>query len=160
MSTDIDISLTEAEKSETLIRRLCGDIKLHFLELGMLLALNQDRGLWSEHHESFKDFVETLGIGDYSWVTRLVRIGRVVTQQLIQREELMEMGMSKACLLLPRIEKGDLDEDTKILALVCTFSDLREHLGHHLHGGDGDEFLLCPRCGVDITLRPGMVKRR
>lgn len=152
--------LTQAEQNEGLIRQLCSDIKLHFLELGMLLAHNQDKALWSEHHESFKDFVETLGIGDYSWVTRLVRLGRVVTQQLLQREELMEMGLSKACLLLPRIEKGELDEDTKLLALVCTFSDLREHLGHTLHGEDGDEFLLCPRCGVDITLRPGMVKKR
>ena len=153
-------ALTEAERNEGLIRDLCGDIKLHFLELGMLLAFNQDRGLWSEHHETFKDFIETLGIGDYSWVTRLVRMGRVVASQLLSKDELLEIGVSKTALLLPRIEKGELDEETKLLALVSTFQGLREHLGHTLHGEDGDEFLLCPRCGVDITLRPGMVKRR
>ena len=152
--------LTQAEQNEAVIRNLCGDIKMHFLELGMLLAHNQDQALWSEHHESFKDFVETLGIGDYSWVTRLVRIGRVVASQLLSKDDLLEMGISKAALLLPQIEGHKLDEDTKLLALVCTFSDLREHLGHKFPGGDGDEYLLCPRCGVDITLRPGMVKKR
>lgn len=160
MSEILAPPLTEAEKNECLIRQLCRDVKVHLLEIGMLLAFNQDRGLWSEHHESFKDLVETLGIGDYSWVTRLVRMGRVVASQLLTRDEVLEIGVSKTVLLLPRIEKGELDEETKMLALVSTFSGLREHLGHQLHGEDGDEFLLCPRCGVDITLRPGMVKRR
>ncbi len=160
MSEVLVPALTEAETNECLIRQLCGQVKSHLLELGMLLAFNQDRGLWSEHHETFKDFVETLGIGEYSWVTRLVRMGRVVTSQLLSKDDVLEIGVSKTALLLPRIEKGDLDEETRLLALVSTVSDLREHLGHTPYGGDGDEFLLCPRCGVDITLRPGMVKRR
>ena len=155
-----EIDLTEAERNESLIRELCKDMKLHFLELGILLAHNQDFALWSEHWDSFKDFIETLGIGEYSWVTRLIRLGRVVAQQLLTREEIYEMGVSKGSLLLPLVEKGKLDEETKSLALVSTFKDLREHLGQNVGHTETGEYLLCPRCGVEIDVLKGMVKKR
>lgn len=63
--------LSEAERSEVLIRELCVEIKVHFLELGVLLARNLDNGLWAEHHGSFKEFVETLK----SLITETVKEG-------------------------------------------------------------------------------------
>ena len=160
MSTEIDLSLTEAERSEFLIVECCKDIKHRFLELGGLLADSQDKALWSEHHESFRDFVELLGIGSYSWVTRLIDLSRVVATQLLTPDEVIEIGVAKACLLLPRAKKGVLDEDTKLLARNCTYVDLKIHLGHKIPEEDCEEYLLCPRCGVDVTIRKGMIKRR
>jgi len=156
----IDIGLTLAEQSEFLITECCKDIKVRFLELGGLLADNQDRALWSEHHESFKDFIELLGIGSYSWVMRLIDISRVVATQLLTKEEVLEIGVAKACLLLPRAKKGKLDDDIKELAKNAPYHHLRLELGHKLKDDEVEEYLLCPRCGVDITLHKGMIRRR
>jgi len=155
-------ALTNAENNVLTIQHLAKDIYYNFLELGGLLSENQDYGYWSScGYESFRDFVEMLGLGSYSWVTRLIDLSRLVASQLLTQEEVCEIGVSKACLLLPCAKKGKLDDETKGLARDCTFTDLRIHLGHHIpNSEDGDEYLLCPRCGVDITLRPGMVKRR
>ena len=152
-------ALTQAETNESLIRDLCRDTKVNMLRIGVELYRNQEKCYWSEHHESFRDFVETLGIGDYSWVTRLVGIGKAIVTQQLSVEEVLEIGVSKTGLLLPKLRKGELDEDTKALALVSTFRDLREHLGHNV-GSDGEEYLTCPRCGVEVTIFPGMVKKR
>jgi len=156
----IDIGLTPAEQSEFLIADCCKDIKVRFLELGGLLADNQDRALWSEHHESFKDFIELLGIGSYSWVMRLIDISRLVATQLLTKEEVLEIGVAKACLLLPRAKKGQLDDDIKELAKNAPYHELRLGLGHRLTEGESGEYLFCPRCGVDITLHKGMIRRR
>ena len=155
----LDISLTEAEQNELMIIQLAKDIKLYFLELGGLLAENQDRALWSQNHESFRDFIEFLGIGSYSWVTRLIAISRIVATQLLTKEEVLEIGVAKACLLLPRIRKGKLDDDLKELAKNCPYHDLRVELGYKTDELS-EEYLICPRCGADIAIQEGMIRRR
>ena len=152
--------LTEAERIELLIVHCCTNIRETFLELGGLLADYQDRALWSEHHESFKDFIEMLGIGSYSWVTRLIDISRIVSQQLLTKEEVLQIGVAKACLLLPAVKKGTLSEDIKLLARDCTFTDLRIALGHNVPDEDSEEYIICTRCGADVTVRKGMIRKR
>jgi len=155
-----DISLTEAEQSESLIAECCKDIKVRFLELGGLLADNQDRALWSEHHESFKDFIELLGIGSYSWVTRLIDISRVVATQLLTKEDVLEIGVAKACLLLPRAKKGQLDDDTKELARNAPYHDLRKELGYKVIDELPEEYIICNRCGANIPFDKSRIRRR
>lgn len=161
MSETVLPRLTEAETNISLIADCCRDIKNRFLELGGLLAENQDKALWSQAgYERFKDFVEMLGIGSYSWVTRLISISRLVAAGAVSREELTEIGVSKCCLLVACNNKGKLDEATKALARDCTFVDLQKHLGYNLPNDPPEEFVNCPRCGFDITIRKGMIQHR
>jgi len=156
----IDIRLTEAEHNELAIADCCKNIKYRFLELGGLLADNQDRALWSEHHERFKDFVEMLGIGSYSWVTRLINISRIVALQLLTSEEVIEIGVSKACLLLPLARKGKLSEDIKELARNAPFRDLRAELRNEAESELPEEYLICPRCWADILFDESKIRKR
>jgi len=156
----IDLTLTEAERNELTIIELARDVKLHFLELGGLLVENQEKALWSQNHESFREFVESLGIGSYSWVTRLMDLSRVVATQLLSKQELMEIGVAKACLLLPRLKKGKLDDDTKELARHCPYYDLRVMLGYKAEDELSEEYLICPRCGAEIAYHEGMIRKR
>ena len=153
-------ALTEAEINELTIIELAKNYKLHYLEMGGFLADNQDRALWSEHHESFRDFVEHLGIGSYSCVTRLINVSRVVAAQLLSKEDVMEIGVGKTCLLLPRLKDGRVSEDIVELAKNCTEYDLRVELGHKTRDEESEEYLLCPRCGAEIIFRKDMLRRR
>lgn len=151
--------LTEAEKNILAIADCCNNIKYRFLELGGLLAENQDKALWSQAgYESFRDFVAMLGIGSYSWVTRLIDLSRVVATQLLTKEEVIEIGVAKACLLLPRAKKGLLDDDIKELAKNAPYHDLRLALGHNLKDDEAEEYLICPRCGENVFIHKGMIK--
>ena len=88
-------------------------------------------------------------------------VAKAIVDNLFTKEEVVEIGVAKICLLLPHIKKGELSEEIKLLARDCSFNDLRKELGHNLTDPvDSDEYLLCPRCGVEITLMPGMIKRR
>jgi hypothetical protein len=156
----MDISLTEAEKNELAIIACCHNLHDDFLQLGGLLLENYEKAFWSANkHESFKDFIGMLGIG-YSWATRLMGIAQIVAQQLLTQDEVKEIGVAKATLLLPYIKRGKLNEDIKLLAKNCPFNDLRKALGHNIKEGESEEYLLCPRCGVDITFHKGMLRRR
>lgn len=167
-------ALTKAEENCSLIQSLVKDIGCQFLELGGLLVDNQEKAYWgASGYESFKDFIEQLGVG-YSWATRLMDLARIVAQQLLSKEEILEIGVSKACLLLPSMKRGALAEGVKFLARDCTWSDLRKELGHNIpEPKDCDEYMLCPRCGSDIspirvkcrcgeevTVKIGMIRRR
>jgi len=167
------LALTRAEENTLTIQSLCKDIYHNFLELGGLLAENQDYDYWSQcGYESFRDFVEQLGVGSYSWATRLIGISRVVASQLLAEAEIMEIGVSKACLLLPHIKNGGLPEDIKLLARDCTFTDLRKELGHKIPmPEDSHYYVPCPRCGQDVdvlrcrcgqefSLNKNMIRRR
>ena len=152
--------LTDAEQNELALVECCRNIHYNFLELGGLLVDNQDRCYWSANrHESFRELVEMLGIS-YSFGTRLMGISRVVAQQLLTQEEILEIGVSKACLLLPLATRGKLDDDTKELAKSCPYRDLRLHLGHNVETELSEEYLLCPRCGADFSFQKGMLRRR
>ncbi len=156
----MDLSLTAAEKNELDIVACCKDLHDNFLQLGGLLVENYEKAYWSANrHESFKDFVQMLGIG-YSWATRLMGISRIVAQQLLTREEVREIGVAKATLLLPTVKDGKLNEDIKLLARDCTFNDLRRALGHNIKNEDIGEYLICTRCGADVEIHKGMIRRR
>lgn len=145
-------ALTKGEENVLTIQGLVRDIALNYLELGGLLVENQEGAYWgASGSESFKDFIQQLGIS-YDWATRMMGLARVVAQQLLTKEEVLEMGVAKACLLLPCVKKGELNEDVKSLALVCTWNDLRKELGHNIPDPkDCEEYILCPRCGSDIS---------
>jgi hypothetical protein len=155
------IPLSKAEENCLTIAGLVKKLHYDFLELGGLLLENQTQAFWSASGaESFKDFVQQLGIS-YDWATRLMGVAKVVVDNLFTKEEVVEIGVAKICLLLPQIKQGKLTEGIKLLARDCSFNDLRKELGHNLTDPeDLGEYLLCPRCGTEIDLKPGMVKRR
>ena len=153
-------ALTDAQRNELALVDCCRNLHSSFLELGGLLVENESRAYWSENrHESFRELVEMLGIS-YSFATRLMGIARIVASQLLSKEEVLQIGVSKSCLLLPLASKGKLDDDTKELAKNCPYRDLRIHLGHNIKEDDSTEYLLCPRCGADITFHKGIIRRR
>jgi len=168
-------AVTKGQENCLLIASMVRNIALNYLELGGLLVENQENGYWGDSgHESFKDFIQDLGIS-YDWATRMMGLARVVTQQLFTKEEILDIGVSKACLLLPHVKKGKLDEETRLLARDCTFTDLRKQLGHNIKGiEDCEEYVLCRRCGSEInpinvkcgscgevfSVKIGMIRRR
>lgn len=152
---------TRAEENCTTIAGLVKRMHYDFLELGGLLLENRENGYWAASgSESFPMFVQQLGLS-YSWATRLVDLVENVVDTFLTKEEIVEIGVAKACLLLPHAKKGDLSEDIKLLARDCSWNDLRKELGHNLvEQEDCGEYLHCPRCGVEISLLPGMIKKR
>jgi len=141
---------TKAEENVLAIQHLTRDLHYNFLELGRLLSENQEAAYWSQcAYGSFKDFVEMLGIS-YSFGTRLMGISRVVAQQLLTEEEVLEIGVSKTCVLLPLMAKGKLDDDTKELAKSAPYRELRQHIGHKETTLSIEYQIQCPRCGAGI----------
>lgn len=152
--------LTKAEENILTTQHLVKDMHYSFLELGGLLLENQEAAYWSQcAYGSFQEFVEMLGIS-YSFATRLMGIARIVASQLLSKEEVLEIGVSKSCLLLPLLARGELDDDTKELAKSCPYRDLKLHLGHKVKDEDSSEYLTCPRCGVEFSFQKDMLRRR
>ena len=153
--------LTKGEENCAMIAGLVKRMHYDFLELGGLLLENRDNGYWAASgSESFPMFVQQLGVS-YSWATRMVDLVENLVDTFLTREEIVEIGVAKACLLLPHAKKGDLPEDIKLLAQNCSWNDLRIELGHNLTElKDCGEYLHCPRCGNEISLLPGMIKKR
>lgn len=152
--------LSDAEQNEYSLIACCHNLHYSFLELGGLLVENNDRSYWSANrHESFRELVEMLGIS-YSFATRLMSIARVVALHLLTKEEVLEIGVSKSCLLLPLLARGKLDDDTKELAKNCPYRDLRLHLHHKIPDEDSAEYLTCPRCGVEFSFQREMLRKR
>ena len=163
--------LTEAEKNVLAISSLCKDMITDCCELGKLLLENYEKGYWSAvGRESFPDFVQELGIS-YSYATRYMGVAQMIRDNQLTPEELYQMGMSKACLLLSSARKGQLTSEVKELAMVAPYGDLRERLGYDGHD-EVDRFVLCPRCGreieeircprcnEEIQLKKGMIRSR
>ena len=152
--------LSDAEQNEKALIACCHSLHYSFLELGGLLVENNDRSYWSANrHESFRELVEMLGIS-YSFATRLMGIAKAEAKKLLTRAEILEIGVSKSCLLLPLIARGELDYETKELAKNCPYRDLRLHLHHKIPDEDSTEYLTCPRCGVEIHFGKEMLRRR
>jgi hypothetical protein len=144
--------LSPAERNEVETRSLCGSIKANFLQVGRLLYASFTNGYWGQcGHESWSDYLESLGIGSRSWVSRLVRVAMCVETQTLAEADVIDMGVSCAVLLLPTAEKGGLTQDLIEVAKSGDTRELREALGHKLIENDKDCFLLCPRCGSRIT---------
>ena len=155
-----EIIRTDAEQNELAVVYCCHNLHFSFLELGGLLVENEERAYWSANrHESFRELVEMLGIS-YSFATRLMGISRIVALQLLTTEEVMQIGVSKSTLLLPQFRKGEVDRDTIELAKHCPYRDLRLHLGHNVENELSEEYVICTRCGADISFRKGMLRRR
>ena len=173
----MEITVPLLSKAEENCLRITGLVKkLHydFLELGGLLLENRIQGYWGvSGAESYKGFIQQLGLS-YDWATRLVDIMETLVGNFLTKDEVVQIGVAKACLLLPCAKKGQLSEEIKLLAENCTWNDLRLELGHHLvEQKDGDVYMLCTRCGGEISpinikcrcgqemsLSPGMIKRR
>lgn len=160
MTEIIEPQLSDAEQNELALVACCHRLHYSFLELGGLLVQNNDCSFWSANrHESFRELVEMLGIS-YSFATRLMSISRIVASHLLTKEEVLEIGVSKSCLLLPLLARGTLDDETKELAKNCPYRDLRLHLHHKIPDEDSSEYLTCPRCGVEISFQKDMIRRR
>jgi hypothetical protein len=143
--------LSKAEENCLTIAGLVKRLHYDFLELGGLLLENQASAFWgASGAESFKSFVQQLGIS-YDWATRLMGVAKTVIENVFTKEQVVEIGVAKVCLLLPHIKKGKLPEEIKLLARDCTFQDLRLALKHDIIEGreQGDE-IYCPRCGVRL----------
>ena len=173
----MEITAPPLSKAEENCLRIAGLVKkMHydFLELGGLLLENRTQGYWgASGAESYKVFIQQLGLS-YDWATRLVDIVENLVGKFLTKDEVVKIGVAKACLLLPCAKQGKLSEDIKLLAEHSTWNDLREALGHHLvEPKDDDLYMLCPRCGSEISpinvrcncgeqisIKLGMVKRR
>ena len=155
-----DNELTLAEKNELKLIQLIKHVKVDFIEIGSLLLENSNKAYWSMNgHESFKSYIEMLGIGSYSWATRLMAIAAVVSHNILTEDEVLEIGVGKMALLLPRLKEGKVDIDTIELSKSCSTYDLRVVLGKATDGELSEEWLLCPRCGVHITFDKSMLRK-
>ena len=151
----------EAETNCMAIEALTKEIFVSFVKLGVLLMQNQDKAFYSAAGFSgFKEYTEAVGLTDWTMVTRLVNIGRVVTSQQISFGDASEIGYSKMCLLLPKFRKGEVSQDLIQLAKVAPNRDLRLELGHKISEETFEEYVTCTRCGYDVILNRGMIKRR
>ena len=138
-----------AQENETQTRDLCRALKLNFIEIGRLLNQNYENSLWSLNQwGSFRDYVESLGIGSYSWVTRLMSIASLVDMNVISEPEALEIGVGKMALLIPRLREGDLSLID--IAKDCPVSDLKQELGHKDCIPPDQETIRCPRCGAEF----------
>lgn len=156
MSTNQDSSLvpplSDAEKNELHLQQLASRQKSDFVSLGLLLYENHKEAYWSLcGHESFKDLIETLGVGSYSYVTRLMQAARLMIDKVLTEDEILEIGVAKVSLLLPRAKDGTLTRDDIELAKSAPYRDLRGHLGYKADDRDMGSSITCPRCGAEIN---------
>lgn len=143
--------LTMAEQNITETMNLIRSAKVHFLEIGRLLQECYENGYYSQGgYEKFKDYVEMLGIGSYTFCTRLMSMASCVTQLLISREDVIEIGIGKMQDILPRLKKGKLSPDDIELAKSAPQRDLREFLGLKVTENDSRHSVVCSRCGCEI----------
>ena len=152
--------LTEAQKNCDFITEKVKEIYKNYVQLAILLVENRDKAHWQATSASgFKEFTQMLNL-EWTQVTRLVTIGELVLTQKISREDATEIGYSKMCYLLPRYRKGEVSTDLIELAKNCPQADLRKELGYKVPDDGSEEYLNCPRCGVEITLHKGMIRHR
>jgi len=138
------LALSPAEENELRTQVLCREIQVDFIEVGKLLVANSDRALWSTlGHESFSDYVESLGVFSYSHATRLMGITRLILDDKLTLPDVMEMGVSKATLLLPLKE---ITEERIEQAKQLSVRELRAEIQGEPKEREGT-LIICPRCG-------------
>ncbi len=144
--------LLPAEKNVMDTQKLVTHMKSCFVHIGGLLKENKDKAYWSQAgFENWRDYVEQLGIGEYSMATRLIKVYEIVTSQLISEADVYEIGMAKMALLLPLARDGAIDGEVVELAKNCTNRELREKLGHKVVKNDEKESVVCSHCGAVVT---------
>lgn len=150
--------LSDGEVNCLAIYQTVREAKSNFLTLGLLLKENRDKAYWSSvaKCESFRDFCEMLGIGSYSWITRLIDIAEIVSAQLLTQTEIEEIGVTKAALLLPLVKREKLTDDILAVAKSGTTKDLRQMLYTKDETPQYDGFIICPRCAFQINYIKGM----
>lgn len=149
MANEVELSL--AEKNHQRTQELIKSAQIHFLEIGRLLLECRDNKYWTElGYDKFRDYCEVLNIGDYSTCSRMMDIARCIMQQFIKEEDVIEIGMGKMYLLLPRLKNGALDSDTMDVAKFAPQRDLREYLGKTVVENDVEAQITCPNCGETI----------
>ena len=129
-----------------------------FLEMGRLLwVARKEAHQFVLHMESFAEYVEGLGLpmpNSYSWACRLIGIHeQLALKNKLPAEELLEMGVSNASLLVPLARKVKrLDPEIVAAAKMFSFRHLQEELGRQSPEGETEESdeLHCPRCGEQL----------
>jgi len=140
-----------AEDNCLLVSQLARSVKLNFLKLGQALLVNRENCYWqAKRYDTFKDFVEGETGLDYSWATRLMNVSKLVATQQLTGEDILEMGISKATLLLPAARKGELTEEVIEQAKGAPISELREQLTGKAIEMEGSH-INCPHCGYEIS---------
>ncbi len=149
----------KALKHKKLIEAMALEAEVMFIRMGQLLYQAREDGEWSIlHHESFKEYVESLSLpmtNSYSWATRLTNIFEyLVKQRGLDEKLLAEIGVAKLTRLLPLARKGELTDEVIEAARILSDLDLREELGHDVGGGEEKEdWVICPRCGDTFNAR-------
>ena len=139
------------ERLDLSIRQLIRDVKINYLEIGGLLAEMWQSKVWGQTgYDKWSDYCESLGLGSYSYIQSLIAISKLVVDKLLTPEEIIEIGYSKACLLIPMAARGELTDDLIALSKVCTNRDLRLQLNYHVRENDEDSHVICPGCGTKI----------
>jgi len=151
-----NLTKTPAQVNEGLILDMVKAVKGGFVELGGLLVENYEKGYWSSY-ESFKTFIGTLAIGSYSQVNRMMGIARMVAASQLTREDAIEMGPSKAALLLALAKKGTLTPELIAQALNGPWSDLRDTIKGDRLLSKVEAHITCPRCGNQFVFHKEMV---
>ena len=143
--------LSRGESLDLTVRQLIRHMAAHFLEVGGLIGELYEGNLWQScNYDRWADYVESLGIGSYTYVMSLISLSKLYTAQILSKEEIAEIGYSKACLLVPLIKKGGLTDDILAIAKNGTNRDLRIAEGYRVTSNDSDSHVVCPRCGCDI----------
>jgi hypothetical protein len=91
-----------------------------------------------------------LGAGSRSKLSRIRDIAMCVDTQLISEADVLEMGISKAQLILPIVRDGGLTDELLSVAIHESERGLREYLGHKVPDWDHGFTIDCPMCGYTI----------
>lgn len=145
------IQLTDAEKNVVTTQTLARDIKGAFVMLGGLLKANKEYAYWSQSgYETWRDYIEQLGIGSYANAMRLIQIYKFVSVRMLSEADVYEIGMAKTMMLLPLAENGNLTEEVISLAKNGTARELRQQLGLKVPHNDSKHSVVCSRCGAEV----------
>lgn len=125
--------------------------KRSYLLLGDALIDNKNNAYWTaEKVDTFRDFIEMLGVASYSWVTRLIGIAQLIRDVALSEAEVLEIGISKCALLLPSARKGELTEEMIEVAKGIPYSELRAELKGETETTEQEDEVCCPRCGEKL----------
>jgi len=145
------IQLTDAEKNTVDTQHLARHVKACFVRLGGLLHANKEHAYWSlSGFETWRDYVEQLGIGGQSTASRLIAVYKLCAGAQISEEDVLEIGLEKMKLLLPLANKGGLTADVIHLAKASPKRDLMIFLGLKVPHNGSNHSVTCSRCGCEI----------
>lgn len=148
IAVSTSIPLTPAESNTVDTQHLARHVKACFVRLGGLLKANKENAWWSQSgFETWRDYVEQLGIGGQSTASRLIAVYKLCAGAQISEKDVLEIGLEKMKLLLPLANKGGLTADVIELAKASPKRDLMEFLGLKVPHNDSNHSVTCSRCG-------------